>query len=903
MNAVTLAQRQSGAAAELSLPVGRLSAGSTATVLHGLFEAQAQLRPAAVAVICGDERLTYAELDRRANAIARRLRRLGVKRQACVGLHVHRSLELAAGALGVLKAGGAYVPLDPTLPVDRLATMAADANITVLVTQRALASRLPDASTTVLYLDDVPTPRCGESGMDGMRASASDVAYVMYTSGSTGRPNGVMIEHGGVVNTILDVNERFHVGPDDRVLALSSYGFDLSVYDLFGIWAAGGSVVIPEPDRAREPAHWEQLVERHGVTIWNSVPAAMNMLVGQRSESAKSSLSSLRLVLLSGDWIPLPLPEQVRTYCPQAEVVSLGGATEASIWSILYVIGQLQAEWRSIPYGRAMLRQTMQVLDERLEPCAVGEVGQLYIGGVGLARGYLNRPELNAKRFLADPHGPAGSRLYATGDLGRLLADGTIEFLGRIDGQVKIRGYRVEVGEVEVALARHPQVEQAVVVAKDLRGHKQLIAYVESTSNPPPTSAVLRLYLQRSLPEYLIPAHVVVLDRLPLTANQKVDRQALAATPLDPTRAAGAVIAPRNDTERRLLALWQACFELDSLSIDDEFFDLGGDSLLAARLFAMIEREFSRTLSLDFLLEYPTVRALSALLKPDQPAARPFSLVTIQQGTSAAPLFCLPGIGGNVLEFRAMAKRLGPEYTLLGLRPTWFDGQLPPQWSLADIAAHAIREMRAIQQHGPYHLAGYSFGGVVAFEVAQQLADEREQVAVLALLDAELSVATHKLSLLQRLRLHLRTLWTGADGGRRSYLRSRWRLLVERLRRGDLRHAEDDVLLGLDLCPASLRVARGNLAALRNYRPRVYEGQITLFVAQQTAEASQRSGCTDPALGWSRWARQPIEVYVAPGTHAEILQSQELQLLAQRIRQTPCEAQPRTPDSLMPALA
>lgn len=875
-----------------------------ATGIHHLFEAQARRTPAAVAVLCGDQQLTYAELDRRGEAVAERLRGLGITTGSCVGLHVERSLDLAIGLLGILKSGGAYVPFDPAYPADRLTAMAADANIAVLLSQRALAGQLPESAAQVVYLDDIPAMVDADPRPTPAEVSGRDLAYVMFTSGSTGRPNGVMIEHGGVVNTLLDINERFAVGPSDRVLALSSYGFDLSVYDFFGLWAAGGSVVIPDSDGAREPAHWEQLLAGQGITIWNSVPAAMSMLVGKQQQRVGASLQSLRLVMLSGDWIPLTLPDQVRAHCPQANVVSLGGATEASIWSILYVIGALEPQWKSIPYGRAMLNQTMEVLDNQLAACPVGEVGQIHIGGVGLARGYLNRPELTAKRFITDPRGPAGTRLYATGDLGRLSADGTIEFLGRIDGQVKIRGYRVEIGEVEVAIGRHAAVDQAVVVAKDVRGHKQLVAYVATTHQPRPTPGVLRQFLQQTLPDYLIPTHFVVLDRLPLSANQKVDRQALVAAPLQSIRAAEvAVLAARNETERRLVALWQECFESDSLSIDDDFFDLGGDSLLAARLFTQIERVFGRSLSLDLLLECPTIRAVAVLLQQCQPDAPPPSLVTIQQGTMPAPLFCLPGIGGNVLEFRAMARRLGPEYTLLGLRPAGFDGQLAREWSVPEIAAQAIKQMRAIQPRGPYYLAGYSCGGVLAFEIAQQLTDQGEKVATLALLDSDLSTASPNMPLFERLRLHLRTLWTGADGGRWSYLRSRFRLLAQRVRRGNLQHAEDDVLLGLDLSPACREAARLHLAALRNYHPRVYSGRITLFVAQQTADASLRAGCSDPTLGWSRWTRQPIEMHLAPGTHAEILQRKELQLLAQKLHHTPGEAPPCTPNSLRPALA
>jgi amino acid adenylation domain-containing protein len=861
------------------------SSSSIPSTLHGLFEKQARYAPMAVAVICGDRQLTYSQLDQRASALARHLIRRGVQRESLVGLYIERSLELAVGLLAILKAGGAYVPLDPIDPADRLMFMLADASIAIALTQRRLVSSLPPTSAEIICIDELDDSHSTEcDARRDIDSSGDDLAYVMYTSGSTGEPKGVMIEHAAVVNTILDINRRFNVGPNDRVLATSSFGFDLSVYDMFGLWAAGGNVVIPNPEGARRAAHWAQLVRKNKVTIWNSVPASLEMLLNQQGDCADGALESLRLVLLSGDWIGLTLPGRIRAVNPRAEVISLGGATEASIWSILYPIGRIDPLWKSIPYGRAMANQSFHVLDEHLHECSPGVIGQLYIGGMGLARGYWDRPALTTERFVEDPLSrQPGAMLYATGDLGRWLGDGTIEFLGRMDGQVKIRGYRIELGEVEAAFCRHPAVAQAVVLAReeDL-GHKQLVAFFVATGEPSPTPRELRWFLRQSLPEYMVPARFILLDRLPLTNNQKIDRQALLAMDLTQFGPSSTYAAPTNEAQRWLVGIWQNGFESQGLGIDDNFFDLGGDSLLAAGLFSRIEQEFGQVLSIDVLVDRPTIRLLADLLENPRSADDRSSVITIQQGNGRPPLFCLPGIGGNVLEFRGLADRLTPNQPVFGLRPAGLEDNRSPHGSIVEMAAYAIEQMRTVQQCGPYHLAGYSLGGVVAFEMARQLREAGESVALLALLDSRLWSPPACLSTLQKVRLHWRNLWHSSRGERWRYLRERGRLLAERIRRGDLRGAEDDLVTGLDLSPSSRKVARVHWQAWRDYQPHVYDGPITLFIAQDGPELST-AWRDDGSLCWTHWTTHNVDVCSVAGKHTDILQTDKVQALATKL--------------------
>ena len=839
----------------------------------------------AVAVICGDRQLTYGQLDERASALARYLVHRGVQHESLVGLYIERSLELAVGLLAILKAGGAYVPLDPLYPSNRLTFMLADASIAIALTQRRLVGSLPPTSAEIINIDEFDDSHSVDcDGRCETEPSGDDLAYVMYTSGSTGEPKGVMIEHAAVVNTILDINRRFNVGPTDRVLATSSFGFDLSVFDMFGLWAAGGSVVIPNPDGARKAAHWAQLVRQNKVTIWNSVPASLEMLLNQQADCAGDSLESLRLVLLSGDWIGLTLPGRMRAVNSRAEVISLGGATEASIWSILYPIDRIDPLWKSIPYGRAMANQSFHVLDEQRHECSPGVVGQLYIGGIGLARGYWDRPALTDERFIDDPFsGQLGARLYATGDLGRWLDDGTIEFLGRTNGQVKIRGYRIELGEVEAAFCRHPAVAQAIVLAReeDL-GRKQLLAFFVAIGQPPPTPRELRRFLRESLPEYMVPARFVHLDRLPLTDNQKIDRRALAEMDLMQFGPSTPYAAPMNETQRRLVGIWQKGFESQGVGIDDDFFDLGGDSLLAAGLFSRIEREFDQILSIDVLVDRPTIRLLADLLENPRSADDQSSVITIQQGNGRPPLFCLPGIGGNVLEFRGLAERLSPDQPVFGLRPAGLDDSRSPHDSIVEMAAYAIEQMRTVQQRGPYHLAGFSLGGIVAFEMAIRLREAGESVALLALLDSRLSSPPAYLSTLQKVRLHWQILWHSSRGERWRYLRERGRLLAARIRRGDLRRAKDDLVAGLDLSPASRKVAQVHWQAWCEYQPQVYDGPIALFIAQDDPELST-AWCDDARLCWNRWTTDKVDVCRVAGKHTEILQSDKVQALATQL--------------------
>ncbi|MBD1938350.1 non-ribosomal peptide synthetase [Microcoleus sp. FACHB-68] len=585
-----------------------------AATLHSLFSDRVPLHPKKAAVVTSDRTLTYEELHRHSHHLACRLQQLGARPNTLIAVVMEKGWEQVVACLGILMSGAAYVPIDPALPSARRSHLFAQAEVQIAVTQSWLDTALewPENLQRICLEDN---EALGENSSLIPHPSSlipeENLAYVIYTSGSTGTPKGVTINHRGAVNTIVDINQRFNVGETDRVFALSSLSFDLSVYDIFGTLAAGGTLVIPEASKTQDPAHWAKLMQREKITIWNSVPALMQMMVEYAANTPKI-LASLRLVLLSGDWLPLTLPVQIQAAVKGVEVISLGGATEASIWSILYPIKQVNSAWKSIPYGQAMKNQRFYVLNEALEPCPVWVPGQLYIAGIGLAQGYWRDEIKTAASFFTHPR--TGEKLYRTGDLGRFLPDGNIEFLGRQDFQVKVGGYRIELGEIESVLMQHPAVREAVVTTFGEQQNKRLVAYIipESSSSISEASSFKELqnFLKEKLPEYMVPATFMKLDTLPLTSNGKVDRKALPAPNFIKSELDENFVAPQTPVEERLARIWSELLSLEQVGIYDSFFELGGNSLLATQLLTRLRETFQVELPLRDLFEVQTISGL-----------------------------------------------------------------------------------------------------------------------------------------------------------------------------------------------------------------------------------------------------------------------------------------------------
>jgi amino acid adenylation domain-containing protein len=601
----------------------------TGRTLTELVVERARTQPDQVAVIAGDTRLTYRQLLSQANRLARRLTQCGAQPGDLIGIVLERGWEQVAAALGVCLSTAAYLPVDPQWPQARRSQVLELGQARIVVTSPRLrdTSEWP-AGTRLVTFDDVEV-RGADPGALDRHPGPDDLAYVIFTSGSTGQPKGVMIDHRSAANTVADINERFAVGPRDRVLALSSLSFDLSVYDVFGTLAAGAALVIPSSAGTRDPGHWSELIARNAVTVWNSVPALMQAWVdAEAARVDRAGPLGLRTVLLSGDWIPVTLPDALRALEPQTAVISLGGATEASIWSICYPIGVVPSDWTRIPYGKPLANQTIEVYDATLRPCPVWSVGEIYIGGAGVARGYWADAERTERSFITHP--ATGQRLYRTGDLGRYLPGGDVELLGRRDAQVKINGYRIEPDEISSVLRRLPGVGEAFVRAdaNPVTGRKQLVAYLTPAARDAGPAAqqgdyesfdagAARAALEELLPEYMVPQHFLVVDRIPLSSNGKVDLAALPTAWTEPDREA--IAAPGDDLEERLLRIWREVLQREDFGVADNFFEMGADSLHAVRILGRLRDELGLDSEgddgLQLLFEGPTVTELAAALR------------------------------------------------------------------------------------------------------------------------------------------------------------------------------------------------------------------------------------------------------------------------------------------------
>ncbi|MDB5887384.1 MAG: hybrid non-ribosomal peptide synthase/polyketide synthase, partial [Rhodocyclales bacterium] len=569
-------------------------------------------RPDAPAVHTPERTLSYGTLLREACAVANWLQEHGAERDTPVAIVMRKGWEQIVAVFGTLLAGAYYLPIDANLPGRRQQELLATAGVRhVLTHDNALK---PEAAGDTRAVHEILAGRATELSAAHMLSLAGpldDIAYVIFTSGTTGIPKGVMIDHRGASNTIVALNSMIGVGPGDAVLGVSSLSFDLSVYDIFGLLSAGGSVVLPDPRAGHDPAHWRELMTRFGVTLWNSAPQLMRMLTDSADADTPRD-ERLRQVLLSGDFIPLDLPERIRSQHPHAQVISLGGATEASIWSNYYPIDRVAAEWTSIPYGKALPNQTIQVLDCALRPTPDHVRGRIYIGGVGLAHGYLGDAEKTASRFFTHPR--SGERLYDTGDLGRYMQDGNIVILGRDDGQVKIRGHRVELGEIETLLRQANGIKQALVTVRAAANDgKQLVAYVLGETSPEQVDAdALGAFLAERLPDYMVPRHIIALQSWPVSANGKIDYKALPDVHED-ADAESQRVMPRNAIEQSIFAVWSRVIVGLDIGVTDNFFELGGDSVLATQLVRELNIAMPSRIEMHELFENLTIEMLAAL--------------------------------------------------------------------------------------------------------------------------------------------------------------------------------------------------------------------------------------------------------------------------------------------------
>ena len=870
----------------------------TDVCLHELVEEQVDRTPNAVAVVGQGKQLTYQELDTAANQVAHHLRAHGVGRGSLVGVYVERSPEMVPALLGVLKAGAGYVPLEPGHPPARTDLILASLPVTCVLTQSHLTDRLqgltaPQLSHLVCVddgsADDVAEGRltvaiATDLGKEvetrpTQQSDPGDTAYIIFTSGSTGVPKGVEVAHRPVVNLIEWVTKAYGVGTADRILQVTSLCFDLSVYDMFGGLAAGASLHVPSSDELRDPRRLVELVCGGEITFWNSAPPALQQLVPFLPTDAPAS--SLRLVFLSGDWIPLPLPDQIRTVFPRAHVVSLGGATEATVWSNVYDIGEIESRWVSIPYGRPIQNARYYVLDPHGNPCPVGIPGELFIGGDVLAKGYTD-PDLTAAKFVPDPFRPDGL-MYRTGDRARFYSDSNLEFLGRKDFQVKVRGYRIELGEIEAALLAHEGVAECLVMARDDVGSdRELVSYVVPSGAGELSAGELRSFVGERLPHYMVPTHFVVLPAMPMTSNGKIDRKALPA-PERRRDTTTEFVEPRDDTERLVADIWRRALEVDRIGAADDFFALGGHSLQAVEIVHLLEEATGRQLPLSVLLQAPTVAELAAHLGSSGETAA--LLVPLRAGTGT-PLFCVHPSGGEVLAYRTLAELLPDSRPVLGVQSRALS-RLDEHDDLHTMADEYAAALVAAQPNGPFLLVGWSMGGVLAHAVAQRLVAAGRAVGFVGLIDAVLP--SEQADLLEHPFWRLGAAF-GALAGAVSELDGELRQRVvetvlgrpaNERRTAALRFAVDHGLLpeGTNLGAlegASVLTAKHEQLLLA-YEPRLLQLALSAWFASDTLLDGR------PPTDWARHTNGPVDVRIVPGNHYTIVRPPAVERIASQL--------------------
>ncbi|MGA7266042.1 MAG: amino acid adenylation domain-containing protein [Stellaceae bacterium] len=825
--------------------------------LQEWFTSQARRTPDAIAVAFGESAWTYRELDCRAEQLAARLGAAGVRRETLVGICAERSPDMMAGLLAILKAEGAYLPCDPELPPARLAFILDDAKPAVLLTQRKLAPRLASSDARLLFLEDggevtEAAPRADPG------AGIESLAYVLYTSGSTGKPKGVEVPHRALINLLASMQREPGFGADDALLAVTTFSFDIAALELFLPLVSGGKVILSSREEAADPVRLAALIRRSRCTAMQATPSAWRSLI----EAGWSGEPGLK-ILCGGEALPPDLAEELLTR--GASLWNMYGPTETTIWSALH---RVQGVGAPVPIGRPIANTRMYILDSRGNPVPIGVAGELHIAGEGLARGYRNHADLTSERFVTRDQLP-GERLYRTGDIARILDDGLIEYLGRTDAQVKIRGFRVGLAEIEAALESFIDIAAAAVKPwPHAVGERNLVAYVVVSGATVPQTAELRQRLEEILPSYMVPSRIVHLPALPLTPNGKVDRNRLPEPPADAPPVG--LVAPLGEHEQRLAKIWQELLGIAAIGRHDDFFGLGGYSLLASKLLRRIETVFGTMLAMWQVYHASTLAQMAAVLTDIEPPSGPTGSLALEPVESRPGLLWLHA----ETDFWPLAKEMGPDQQFVSV---WMDpdelGLLADLPCLADIAVGFVRAIRFIQPAGPYCIGGFCTYGILALEVAAQLTAGGEEVGLVILLDAVNPKHFRQMGSLNRifckLKFHLISLRQLRGADRRRYALARLRHRLARLRAIALRRR----LVISGLMPSFHDVLER--AALL-YEPKPYAGPVVLL------QPTRR--WVDYRTGWTELLTGAFSALDCPGDHNSMLEEPNVQVLGATIR-------------------
>ncbi|MEH2377490.1 MAG: amino acid adenylation domain-containing protein [Nostoc sp.] len=879
------------------------------TCIHHWFENRAKGTPNNIAVSFENQQLTYQELNQRANQLAHYLQTLGVGSGVLVSLYIEPSLEMIVGLLGILKAGGTYVSIAPTSGQDGLAFILEDAQISLVLTQSSLVEKLSEHQAQVICLDS-DWEVIALHTIENLEYYTTDqtLACVIYVSGSNGKPNGIAITHRNLVTHSLAISETWELIQSDRLLLIASISCDTFIESLFPCWIAGATAILQSQKLQNSAAQFFPFIAQQQISIVNIPTSFWYELVKEPSVSLQTLPAILRLVMVGGEKVSrnayLTWVEKVGK---RSRWLNAYGSLETTLTATVYdpeTATEASNTRSEIPIGRAIANTQIYILDRRSQPVPIGIAGEIYISSIGVAQGYFNRPDLTSEKFIPNPFSSeSGAYLYKSGDLGRYLSDGNIEFLGRLDNQVKIRGFRIELAEIETILAQYPGVQKTVVITKeDVPRDKGLVAYLVPKEGETFGSEQLLSFLQQKLPEYMLPSAFVIVDSLPLNANGQVDRKALRA--LNPTNIEikKTFATAENPLQLQLTEIWENVLGIHPIGIQDNFFDLGGNSLLAVRLFSQIEKIAGKNLALSILLQAPTIEQLANIIERERcskpgVAATPTddvksetsipwsSLVAIQANGSKPPFFCVHGLGGEVLRFRELALHLGSDQPFYGLQPQGLDGKQLPYTRIEDMAAHYIQQIQTIQPHEPYLIGGYSSGGIIAYEMARQLVMQGKKVALLVLFDTYGSRNIASVPLQKPASRHWKSLLAIASNYVIEPIKGNTQRLKYQIKEILWRIVFQFYLTIRRPLPYSNRkfmVEEASRQALRKYVLQVYSGRATVFRTEDGLVVGQRQA--DPKMGWGKLALGGVDIYDISGIHNSIFKEPHVRSVSEKIK-------------------
>jgi amino acid adenylation domain-containing protein len=854
-----------------------------------LFEQIVTKTPSNTAVVFEEQQLTYQQLNEKVNQLAHYL--LGIKTQAgtvllannpLIAIGVERSFSMVIGLLGILKAGGAYVPIDPSYPPARIRYMLDDSATPLLLTQTHLKAQLSldelEHDCVVVCLDEADfVEQPTENPL--VNCTAADLAYVIYTSGSTGKPKGAMNTHTGIVNRLLWMQETYQITYQDRILQKTPFSFDVSVWEFFWPLLTGAGLVVAKPEGHKDPAYLASVIARYEVTVLHFVPSMLQTFL---SHADVNNCHSLKRVICSGEALGFELAQQFFANFADLniELHNLYGPTEAAVdvshWSC-----QNEKTYSLIPIGKPVANTRLYVLDVNHQIMPINVPGELCIAGIQVGRGYLNRPELTAEKFIEVELFGKTERIYKTGDLARWLPDGNLEYLGRIDNQIKLRGFRIELGEIEAVLHQHPDIKEAVVILYESDDNKRLVAYLTTDfASKDDLVAELKDWLKARLQDYMIPSHFTVLDKLPLTPNGKIDRRALP----EPVIRKSIHTPPRDAVELRLVQLWGKLFGISPVSVLDDFFEIGGDSLLAIRLFANIKQEFGITVPLHTIFQNRTVEQLACILRQDSIASTWHPLVCLQSQGSNSPLFFVHASGGSAFNYLEIATFMGTERPFYAIQPRGIEPGESFHDSIEEMAADYVDAVRRTQSKGPYLFAGWSFGGAVIFEMARILEQAGETVPLLIMIDAPEPLANvYKEDdvefLLDRVPYYLGATLDDLDlhDSREAQLA----YLLKEIKLTGLFRPDIDQAYALHW----LNLYKHHNMLVGSYKPAApVNSKIIFFKPAEKIPFDDLMGKPIPA--WERLAHGGIEVHDAPGNHFNMIASVNVPVLVEKMKKS-----------------